>query len=488
MINASLKNRHLIWRTTFGITLNENSKINATNAHALYKAIEQESVKHYTPFTLIEKPEEYIPPMQKPGKPLSVTPAITKEQVLKIAKRNREDLKNLTLAWLNEMTNSPAQLREKFSLFWHGHFACRINNIYYQQHLLNEIRKYAIDNFGSLLSAVSKSPAMLLFLNNQQNRKQHPNENFAREVMELFTLGRGNYTETDVKEAARAFTGWGFERTTGSFVFRKALHDEGVKNFLGKKGNFNGDDILNILLEQRQTATFITQKIYRYFVNEKPDNEKVEWLAKRFYENEYNLQNLLRDIFTSNWFFNEANTGSHIKSPVEFIVGIRRALPMELENPEVQLVLERVLGQLLFNPPNVAGWPGGNSWIDSSTLMLRLRIPQLMKDDDTFVLTPKPNDDIQMGINDTSVQKNKKPIQQNGFQIVANINWEKLTEQFTSSNKEKLYEALESYFLQVPMEATQKNTIIKRMQTGTLQQQVQTATVALMSTPEYQLC
>ncbi len=223
---------------------------------------------------------------------------------------------------------------------------------------------------------------MLNFLNNQQNQKAHPNENFAREVMELFTMGRGNYTEKDVKEAARAFTGWS-ARFNGEFMFRPFFHDDDEKIFLGKKGNFDGDDILNIILEQQQTATFITQKIYRYFVNDEVDKDIIAGLSKSFYQSNYNIKTLMKNIFTSDWFYNEKNIGCKIKSPVELLAGIRRMLPMQLDNDNIQLLLQNALGQILFYPPNVAGWQGGNAWIDSSTLMLRLRIPQLIKDDDT---------------------------------------------------------------------------------------------------------
>src|SRR5690242_935193 len=191
------------------------------------------------------------------------------------------------------MINSEAQLREKMSLFWHGHFACRILNIFFQQQLINAIRQNAFSDFGTLLRNVSKSPAMLSFLNNQQNKKQHPNENFAREVMELFTIGRGNYTETDVKEAARAFTGWG-TNPQGEFIFRRAVHDDGTKSFMRRTGNFDGDEVLNIILERRETASFITSKIYRYFVNEEPDEKHISWLASRFYESRYDISALMK--------------------------------------------------------------------------------------------------------------------------------------------------------------------------------------------------
>ena len=147
---------------------------------------------------------------------------------------------------------------------------------------------------------------MLSFLNNQQNKKQHPNENIAREVMELFTLGRGNYTENDIKEAARSFTGWGFNYQ-GEFQFKQKQHDSGSKTILGQTGNFTGEDVLNILLEQKQTSKYITQKVYKYFVNDNIDNEKVEWLSKRFYSSNYNIADLMKDIFSSDWFYDAKN-------------------------------------------------------------------------------------------------------------------------------------------------------------------------------------
>ncbi|HEY8915588.1 MAG TPA: DUF1800 domain-containing protein, partial [Chitinophaga sp.] len=215
------------------------------------------------------------------------------EQRKQVQQMNRQGVKDLNIAWTHAMINSEHPLREKMALFWHGHFACRTQNVLYNQQLLQVIRENALGNFGELLSAVSKTPAMLSFLNNQQNRKQHPNENFAREVMELFTMGRGNYTEKDIKEAARAFTGWGFDGS-GQFVFRERIHDDGEKEVLGKRGNFNGDDMLKILLDNKQTAHYITAKIYRFFVNETTvDDDKVAMLANKFYHSGYDIKSLM---------------------------------------------------------------------------------------------------------------------------------------------------------------------------------------------------
>src|SRR6185436_19949343 len=193
--------------------------------------------------------------------------------------------------------NTDAQLREKMAFFWHGHFACRNLNVFYQQGLLDIIRSNALGNFRTMLHEVSKSAAMLNYLNNQQNRKDHPNENFAREVMELFTLGRGNYSEDDIKNAARAFTGWA-SIPKGEFIFRRNQHDFGTKTVLGKTGNLTGEEVLDILLEQKQTAKHITQKMYKFFVSDTIDANHVEWLADRFYKSDYDISKLTEDIFT----------------------------------------------------------------------------------------------------------------------------------------------------------------------------------------------
>ena len=165
-------------------------------------------------------------------------------------KEQRQEEKELNLTWINRMSTTDAPLQEKMTLFWHNHFACRSKNAAFAQQLNNIQRTNALGNFRTLLFQVAESPAMLQFLNNQQNQKGHPNENFAREVMELFTIGRGNYTETDVKESARSFTGYGFNKD-GEFVNRRFFHDDGQKTFMGKTGNFNGEDILNALLDKK---------------------------------------------------------------------------------------------------------------------------------------------------------------------------------------------------------------------------------------------
>lgn len=480
------KNQHLLWRAGFGINTANSKNISQAKPEVIYTVLEIASSEIPNYIDVADNAVKGLLMGIQQAVDLQKKPDETVKKRRKFRKQSADNIRMLNTSWLNEMVNSDAQLREKMSLFWHGHFACRNLNIFYQQLLLDEIRKNALGNFGDLLRGVSKSAGMLNFLNNQQNKKMHPNENFAREVMELFTMGRGNYTEQDVKEAARAFTGWE-ANINGEFVFRSFVHDDGEKIFLGKKGNFSGDDILDIILEQPQTATFITRKIYRYFVNENIDESIVQHLSQSFYESNYDIKKLMRDIFTSSWFYDEKNIGCRIKSPVELLVGIRRTLPMQLEDESIQLLLENALGQLLFYPPNVAGWPGGESWIDSSTLMLRLRIPQLIKDDDTFFITPKTDDDVQMGMQEKTGM-NAKKLSGGGFRIVANVDWQKFNQQLKDTDDKDLYRAIEALVLQTKKGSLDKSIIESGITSKSREEYIRNLTIAFMSTPEYQMC
>jgi len=496
-VPSQQKNLHLLWRAGFGPATADLALINTETSASSYKTLlaASRSAPAYIEVT-DNGLRDLIMNMEENG--AFKKQQLSADQKKELRVKSRDGLKNLNLAWLGQMINSQQQLREKMSLFWHGHFATRTVNIFYQQKLLDIVRTHALGNFGDLLQEVSKSASMINFLNNNQNRKGHPNENFAREVMELFTLGRGNYTENDIKEGARAFTGWG-AAFNGEFVFREPQHDDERKTFLGKTGNFNGDDILKILLEQKQTARFITQKIYRYFVNADADPDKIEWLANRFYQHNYNIEGLMTDIFTSDWFYSEKNMGARIKSPVELIVGIRRMLPMQMENEASQLLLQRLLGQVLFYPPNVAGWPGGKNWIDSSTLMMRLRIPELIYAGDVFKMKPKDDDDQMMGMKDKDAPDNDdnatlpKAGKRNnaygkaGQQIMATINWNNYLQQFEPVARENLVAAISKILLQTKT-GVSADTLKNYVDAGSRESFIKTVTIQVMSTPEYQLC
>ncbi|HZW71174.1 MAG TPA: DUF1800 domain-containing protein [Hanamia sp.] len=475
-VSNQQKNQHLLWRAAFGPMAENANQIGDISQKNLYEILLKTSSKKPVALRIANGSfDGLVKGIQGLGKMEN----LSKEQKKQLRKQSAEDIKNLNLLWLGEMINSEAQLREKMSFFWHGHFACRVINIFFQQQLLNVIRENALGNFGDLLREVSKSPAMLSFLNNQQNRKQHPNENFAREVMELFTMGRETYTENDVKEGARAYTGWGFNMD-GEFVFRPFVHDNGQKTFLGKTGNFNGDDVVDIILEQRATANFIAKKIYKFFVNENVDDEKVSILGDRFYRNNYDIKKLLADIFTSDWFYQEKNIGTRIKSPVELLVGIRRLLPMEPERPELQLLFEKILGQVLFYPPNVAGWPGGQGWIDSSALMFRLKLPQLLTNSGRLLLTPKEDDDVMMGREGVDDRGN-------GQDISVNVDWNPVFKVFANTKRENLSDRLNEIVLQTKT-SVNPNVLKRYTNNSSREEFIKSTIVELMSTPEYQLC
>lgn len=383
----------------------------------------------------------------------------------------RQQEKDLNLAWMSQMGATDFPLQEKMALFWHNHFACRTNVALYAQELNNIERTNALGNFRTLLFEVAKSPAMLQFLNNQQNRKGHPNENFARELMELFTIGRGNYTENDVKESARSFTGYGFNKN-GEFVNREFVHDDGQKTFMGKTGNFNGEDIMNALLERKETAHFISNKLYKYFVNDIPDAAHVNEMAGVFYNANYEIKPLLEFVFTADWFYDDKNTGNLIKAPVEFFVGLNRQFYISYQRPEVLLKFQQALGQVLFYPPNVAGWPGGRNWIDSSSLMYRLKIPSILLNSGLIDFTGKTDPEDEAFI---ATERNQQ--QAVNTKVQAQANWDKFLQGIpkNETNMEIARFLLEPKLSDMLLNSIGRQTDIKAM------------VIEVVSSPEYQL-
>lgn len=386
--------------------------------------------------------------------------------------QQRQQERDLNLAWIGQMSNTKAQLREKMTLFWHNHFACRTKNAVYAQQLNNIHRANALGNFKTMVLEVAKAPAMLQFLNNQQNKKDHPNENFARELMELFTIGRGNYTEQDVKNSARAFTGWAFNKN-GEFVMRRFTHDTGQKTFMGKTGNFDGESIINTLLEKKETAHFISNKLYKYLVNEVPEPAHVNAMADVFYNSEYEIAPLLEYIFTADWFYDDKNTGNLIKSPVEFIVGLNRQFAITYQRPEVLLQFERVLGQVLFNPPNVAGWPGGRNWIDSSSLMYRIKIPSTILNGGLIDFTGKADPEDEAYI--ATVRNRQETV---NTRVQSQPNWDK----FLQAIPPNISKTSIAQFMLEPKISTSLTDAINQSTS------IKAMIVEVVSSPEYQLC
>lgn len=275
--------------------------------------------------------------------------------------------------WANRMVATQRPLEEKMALFWHGHFAVNESKVRDYRKMLGQLElfyKHGAGNFRDLLIAEAKSPAMLSFLDAGVNVKGAPNENFAREIMELFTMGVGNYTEKDIREAARAFTGWNYVDL--AFVVNKDQHDDGQKTFLGKTGNFDGVDIIDTILAQPVTARYISGKIYRYFVRQDLPAELQEQLGNTLRKADYNLAPLLETIFLSRDFYSPASVGTQIKSPVQLAISTYRKLGLK-EAPGVPDFNQAtgVLGQRLFSPPTVAGWSEGRSWITPGLLLER---------------------------------------------------------------------------------------------------------------------
>ncbi|WBV53958.1 DUF1800 domain-containing protein [Chryseobacterium gambrini] len=460
MISPSLlNNKHLLWRAGFGPGINQLEDLHKKDIKSLMNDLFKEETFLYVNYDTpdIAETGDYMMNDQ--------TPAEKKKEMQRISRQQNEEL---NLNFLDKMVNSKEQMREKMAFFWHGHFASRVVNPKFNRQILNVIRKNALGNFKDLLFEVSQAPAMLNFLNNQQNKKDHPNENFAREVMELFTMGRGNYTEKDIREGARAFTGWGSDKE-GNFKERKNLHDEGSKTFLGKTGNFTGTDVLNIILEQKATAKFITTKIYKFFVNENVDENIVKSLSESFYQTGYDIKKLMMDIFSSSWFYDKKNIGSRIKSPIELMAGMMRSLPMTIQNPENLIVYQKLLGQMLLYPPNVSGWPNGKSWIDSSTLMLRLQIPQIWSGLRPLDYRPKEDDDLDMGLKNNTNSLTKSFKNPN-----ITIDWSRVEKIFNGKN-------VEDYLIQSSKSLDMNS--VKNFSDNSVKMNV----INLMSTPEYQL-
>ena len=361
--------RHLLVRTGFGATPAEI---------ATFAPLERtEAVDRL--LASARREAKLAPPawVDEPYFPFYKLQQLSPEERQAEQRRNVERGFELREWWFREMLATDSPLTERMTLFWHNHFATsqqkvRSGQLVYRQNLL--LRRHALGNFADLLRGISKDPAMLIYLDNAGSRRQAPNENFAREVMELFTLGEGRYTERDIKEAARAFTGWSLDRDTGEYLYRPFFHDGGTKTVLGRTGRLGGDDVLDILLERPETAAFVTGKLWREFVSPAPDPSEVARLAAVFRDSRYAVQPLLRAMLLSEAFWSPANRGAIIKSPVDLVVGTMHTFGIRPLTMRPAVTASALLGQNVFSPPNVKGWPGGEAWINSATLLGRKQL------------------------------------------------------------------------------------------------------------------
>lgn len=278
------------------------------------------------------------------------------------------------LLWMYRMATTRRPLQEKMTLFWHGHFATansKVNNVGYMVRQNQFFRDHALGNYREILRGISRDPAMLRWLDSNTNRKRSPNENYARELMELFTIGIGNYSEQDVKEAARAFTGWFVK--DDQFFFDAAQHDNGPKTVLGRTGNWNGDDIIDMLAGHPATARRLASKLFRFFVYDNPAPDTIERFAQVYLSSGYDVRALVEAILRSPEFRSERAFHALIKSPIELIIGAVKALGIAALPRDLPAIARR-MGQDLYNPPTVKGWDGGPAWITTSALLERFNL------------------------------------------------------------------------------------------------------------------
>jgi uncharacterized protein (DUF1800 family) len=451
--------QHLYNRIGFGITPKELELLSKKSKKKVVDALFGDSINN-TPIEVdISFLKQYTEENYKDEK--------TRRDFQKISNQKIQDF---SVAWFQRLQNPSEILREKMTLFWANHFVCENNNILFIQKYQNVLRENALGNFKDFTKIISKEAAMLNYLNNKQNRKKSPNENFARELMELFTLGQNQYSETDIKEAARAFTGYQHDYV-GNFSFRKNQHDENNKIFFDETGNFSGDEIIDIILKKKACAKFISEKIYAYFVNENINKNHVDEMTTVFYK-DYNIEKLMRFMLLSDWFYDDKNIGNKIKSPMEFLVGIHKIVPYTIINPKQVLLLQRILGQVLMKPPNVAGWKTGRNWIDSNTIVARLRLPSVLLNNTEITYSDKG--DEESIITDFSAKK----LRQKAY-IKTTTDWLTFETNYKNYSKKQLID----FIIQTPL-----NTPTLKMLLENTQMPKKDFCVQLMSLPEYQLC
>jgi uncharacterized protein (DUF1800 family) len=281
--------------------------------------------------------------------------------------------------WLLRMIYTQRPLEEKMTLFWHGILTSsrrKVGNGPWMKQQNQLLRQHALETYDVMLKAISRDPAMLIWLDSRKNRKKAPNENYSRELMELFSMGVGTFSELDVRESARAFTGWFVTKKKG-FYFKSNEHDFGIKHFIGHSGDFDGDDIVDIILEQPSTSRYIAKRLFNFFVHDDPEPESIESLAKVFRNNKYSIKAMVEHILTSEEFYSKRAYCAKIKSPVELVAGAARTIGAETNAKPLRSVAA-YLGQELLDPPDVAGWPGGISWINSTTVIQRANLANLL--------------------------------------------------------------------------------------------------------------
>jgi uncharacterized protein (DUF1800 family) len=389
--------------------------------------------------------------------------------------------------WFRRMLHTKAPLREKMTLFWHDHFATSIQKVKLPVFMIEQndlFRRHAFGSFRELTQSIVMDPAMLFYLDTQNSRKGKPNENFAREVMELFTLGEGNYTEEDIREAARAFTGYQLEFMTGKVTHNRRQWDETDKTIFGKTGPFDGKDVVNLIFEKPAVARFMAKKLWEFFVYDNPAPPAVDSLAETLRKSDYQIAPLLREIFLSREFYSENAIRYQIKCPMQFIIAMLKQL--EIGNPPTGFPInaQQQLGQVLFLPPNVAGWDWGQAWINTNTLLTRYNLAGFLT----------------KGVDTSGANMGEDRMKLPGMgRVAGNLgrNWqgpdyEKIAPRELRENPEQLVDSLISRFFQGPIPDKARGSFIEyaTSKKGAVFTNKETAELChlMLSTPYYQLC
>ncbi|MEO5917452.1 MAG: DUF1800 domain-containing protein [Luteolibacter sp.] len=427
--------------------------------------------------------------MQKSLHGLSAADAdkLKRETQQAIQKEARQQALEAQGWWFRRILVSRAPLREKMTLFWHDHFATSIQKVKQPVLLVRQNEMFRAKAFGSskdLTQAILMDPAMMLYLDTQSSKRDHPNENFAREVMELFTLGEGNYTEQDIHEAARAFTGYQLNRTNGTVFHNKRQWDSTDKTVFGKTGPFDGKTVIDLIFQKKEAARFMSKKLWEFFVYENPSAPALEALTDNFAKADFQIGPLLREIFLSREFYSEAAMRTQIKSPVQYLVELLKQLEINSPPYGFPITAEQQLGQVLFMPPNVAGWDWGQAWINTNTLLTRYNLAGF--------LTKGAEGDPTAMANEQVKTPGMAPAPQRMGRGWKGPDYEKIAPRSLRDDPAALVDALIYRFFQSPLPDKARGSFIEyaTSKKGEIFTNKETAELChlMLSTPYYQLC
>ena len=399
-------------------------------------------------------------------------------------------IRDLGVWWLQRMRTSPDALQEKLTLFWHGHFATSVQKVrdaYYMWQQNATLRRYARGHFGALVKAISRDPAMVIWLDLRDSRGAHPNENFARELMELFTLGEGHYTERDVAGGARAFTGYRLNPRDQTFRYAAREADLGEKEIFGQKGNFAGDAVIDLILQKPECAKFLAKKLWEFFAYQDPEPEIIARLAEVIRLCDYEMRPVLMKVFSSEEFFSERAMRTQIKSPVQWLVQNARIFETDFPPPYVLFFAMRQLGQMLFNPPSVKGWDGGKAWISTSTLLARYNLAGL--------LVESAGPDLMIGIQKSVRDLGFDPMNDAAPSVhmpdAGPLDVAKIAPAALRAEPEKLVDALVLRLFQAPLVGRSRDAFLEYLRAKAQpanDEAVRGLLHLMMSTPQFQLC